>query len=184
MRASDTQQVRRERDTAATQDRHHVSRGPLIERSNLFSNITQCFYIWSRLPNGRKSPQKTPQNDDNSKRPALTRVSWRTPAMFCRWRSVRRASAADKRRRENPVSLVWLVRWKLQRGKPSVAYVRIQRQYCVLSKDGHRRILTRVLDLCLTSWPQNKRVLGLIVKHFYVKFSDSSCIGIYRATLC
>jgi len=58
MRASDTQQVRRERDTAATQDRHHVSRGPLIERSNLFSNITQCFYIWSRLPNGRKSPQK------------------------------------------------------------------------------------------------------------------------------
>jgi len=49
---------------------------------------------------------------------------------------------------ENPVSLAWLVRQALQRGKSSVADVRSKRQYCVPSEDRHRLVFVpRVFDL-------------------------------------
>ena len=59
-------------------------------------------------------------------------------------------------------------RWK----KPSVAYVRSERQYCVLSEDRYRHC-----DLHL--WPFDSKINGfpgLIVEHLYVTFDDRSCI--------
>ena len=48
---------------------------------------------------------------------------------------------------KNPVPLAWLVRRGIAAGKPSVAYVRSQRQYCILSEDRHRLVVTRDLEL-------------------------------------
>ena len=70
----------------------------------------------------------------------------------------------------NKVSLAWLVRQALQRGKSSVADVRSKRQYSVPSEDRHR------LEVSASwAWPFNHKLNGfpgLIVEYFCIEFGD------------
>jgi len=73
------------------------------------------------------------------------------------------ASAMGKWRRENPVLCGVALHW----GKPAMAYVCSEWQYCIQSQDRYRLVATHDHDLW-PFYPQNG-FSGTMVEHFYVK---------------
>ena len=85
----------------------------------------------------------------------LTKCSW-GPSKFCRGCSHELCSSA------------------LQPGKPRMAYVCSQQQYCIPCEDRH----TSLCCVTFTYDPKIKGFPGVMVENFYVTFSDPSCSGI------